>query len=329
VEPVAESPALVSVVIPTYNRAHLVGRAIRSVLGQTFSDFELIVVDDGSTDNTVEVVRGFQDPRIRLVRLAKNCGGSRARNEGIRVARGEWVAFLDDDDEWLPRKLELQVARLSEFDDPRVTVVYCLYIIYDELTGRESPNTNPEANTIHEGEVFDHLLRGWRSCHTAGVMVKRSSLLDVGGFDKELPTSHDRDLWLRLAQAGNHFATVKEVLVVVRENTGPRLSTDLRAMMTGAKGFDRKWGLPIRDRLGGAAYRRLLVRRYRMFQYVGFMQVRQAMARGERMEAWGWCMAMCRFLPWSRKFLVRGLALVILGRRVYAALAGARDALFR
>ena len=99
----------VSVIIPTYNRAHLVGRAIRSVLNQTYQDFEIIVVDDGSTDNTEEVVKSFNDPRIRYIRHEKNRGGSAACNTGIRAARGEYIAFQDSDDEWLPEKLEKQM----------------------------------------------------------------------------------------------------------------------------------------------------------------------------------------------------------------------------
>jgi len=87
--PMAEKAPKVSVVIPTYNRAHLVGRAIRSVLNQTYQDFEIIVVDDGSTDNTKEVVKSFNDPRIRYIRHEKNRGGSAARNTGIRAARGK------------------------------------------------------------------------------------------------------------------------------------------------------------------------------------------------------------------------------------------------
>lgn len=102
----SEKIPTVSVVIPTYNRAHLVGRAIQSVLNQTYQDFEIIVVDDGSTDNTEEVVKSFNDPRIRYIRHDQNRGGSAARNTGIKMARGEYIAFQDSDDEWLPEKLE-------------------------------------------------------------------------------------------------------------------------------------------------------------------------------------------------------------------------------
>jgi glycosyltransferase involved in cell wall biosynthesis len=107
----------VSVVLPTRDRAAVVGRAVASVLAQTFSDSELIVVDDGSTDNTIDVIRSFADPRLRVVRLTESGGPSRARNEGVRVSRGTLVAFLDSDDEWLPGKLDRQVTLIR--DDSR------------------------------------------------------------------------------------------------------------------------------------------------------------------------------------------------------------------
>ena len=99
----------VSVIIPTCNRAHLIGRAVKSVLAQTYRDIEVIIVDDGSTDNTEEVVKSFDDPRIRYVKLDVNKGAAAARNAGIRLARGGFVAFQDSDDEWCREKLADQM----------------------------------------------------------------------------------------------------------------------------------------------------------------------------------------------------------------------------
>ena len=109
--------AAVSVIITTYNRAHLVGKAIKSVLNQTFQDFELIVVDDGSTDNTEEVINSFNDTRIRYIRHKINKGGNAARNTGLRNSKGEYIAFLDSDDEWLPEKLERQLEVFKKSQD--------------------------------------------------------------------------------------------------------------------------------------------------------------------------------------------------------------------
>ena len=228
-----------------------------SVLSQTHRNFELIVVDDGSTDNTVEVVRGFQDPRIRLLCHAKNCGASRARNEGVRSARGEWVAFLDDDDEWLPRKLELQMARLHKADDPRTTVVYCR----GERSDGAMKNRRRRSRPLREGQCFEHLLRGW-VLGASHFLVKRSALLDVGGFDEELADFEDWDLWLRLAQSSNYFVAVNEGLVVVLEHPGPRLSTDLAGKWGAFKIVDHRWGPVMKRQLGRRAYRRWRAARY-------------------------------------------------------------------
>lgn len=158
----------VSVVIPTYNRAAVLAHAIRSVINQTLSDLECIVADDGSTDQTVALVEGIQDLRLRLIRLSCNRGVGHTRNVGIRAVRGELIAFLDSDDEWLPQALERQVRRMRESADPRVTVIYCLYYEHDGVTDRLTPH----GTLIYEGEVFEHLLTGWHP-PTAGSGLSR------------------------------------------------------------------------------------------------------------------------------------------------------------
>jgi glycosyltransferase involved in cell wall biosynthesis len=321
----ANASPCVSVVIPTYNRVHVLGRAIKSVLAQSFPDFECIVVDDGSTDGTVEAVESFQDPRVRCVRLATNGGVSRARNEGIQVARGELVAFLDSDDEWLPRKLELQVARLRESEDARTTVAYCAAYKYDEFRNRMGIH----GGAIYEGDVFDPLLTGWYPPTASLFIVKRSSLLDVGGFDEGLACAEDYDLWLRLAQTANHFVAVNVALAIKHENIGPQLSSDPATRLAGSRVLERKWRGVIRHHLAPAAYRRWKAKRYDEIQSTHFRRVRQAVAHGQRMAAWRYWLAMCRLLPWSRRNVIHALALVTLGQGAYGALARAKEAFLK
>src|SRR5690625_3525723 len=157
----------VTVVIPTYNRAHVVHRAIDSVLGQTFADFELIVVDDGSTDGTEAVLSTYTDPRIRYLVQLVNRGVSAARNRGIKEARGEFVAFLDSDDEWFPEKLERQVNRFKRAPD-NVGLVYCGV----ETVGRPSGPWIYEP--AHRGDIYNKLLER-NVIHTgSGAMIRRS-----------------------------------------------------------------------------------------------------------------------------------------------------------
>lgn len=113
----------VSVILPTYNRAHLLERAIQSVLDQTYPDFEIIVVDDASIDNTVNIIKGIINERIRYIRHEKNKGAAAARNTGIKLAKGKYIAFQDSDDEWLRDKLEKQI-KIFETVSPEVGVVY-------------------------------------------------------------------------------------------------------------------------------------------------------------------------------------------------------------
>lgn len=199
----------VSIIMSTYNRAHMIGDAIRSALAQTFTDFELIVVDDGSTDNTREIVNGFGDSRVRYIHK-QNAGLPAGRNTAIAHARGEYVAFLDDDDLSLPHQLAVQTAFIDEH--PGCDWVSTGYRLVDwqgkllmEATGW---NDYPQLNT-----------KTWLfSCPTcpSAVMVRREWLERVGGFDPLQKLSEDWDLWLRLAHAGCQMDWVREVACIYR-----------------------------------------------------------------------------------------------------------------
>jgi len=205
---------LVSVIIPTYNRAHLLGRAIESVLAQTFRDFELIVVDDGSTDCTGELLRSFGSSVRSVVQL--NRGVSAARNHGIRVASGELLAFLDSDDEWLPDKLERQVR---DFDPLRPWLISHT----DEIWRRNGdPVRQKEIHRKQSGFFFDRALE---RCliSPSSVMISRALLDHVGLFDESLPAAEDYDLWLRIT-AFHEVTFVPEPLVIKHGDSPDQLS---------------------------------------------------------------------------------------------------------
>lgn len=184
----------VSVVIPTYNRLHLLSEAVESVLNQTMTDLELIVVDDGSSDGTADYVQGLQTRGVRLVRSEGREGAGPARNRGIRESRAPFIAFLDSDDRWLPKKLEWQL-RLFELSQ-RVGMVGggCVYI--DAEGARVgSPVLGP---TTVEYRSFAVSTRFPGSGSNA--VVRRKALDDVGCFDPTLERAQDRDLWMRISR---------------------------------------------------------------------------------------------------------------------------------
>lgn len=191
---VSATPA-VSVVIPTYNRARLLPEAIRSVARQTFEDFEIIVVDDGSTDNTAEVVEALNLPRLRYIRCRENSGANRARNIGIESARGTYVSFQDSDDEWAPQKLAKQVAMARELD---ADIVFCAFNRVDDGGSTRVPKPGygirPGLHNLHQ----QLLLGSFISCQT--LMVRRRLLVEVGLFDESLPRLQDWELCLRLSR---------------------------------------------------------------------------------------------------------------------------------
>jgi glycosyltransferase involved in cell wall biosynthesis len=181
---------LVSVVIPTHNRAHWVGEAVDSVLAQTYPNLELIVVDDGSTDNTRERLLSYGD---RLTYVHHPHGQVAALNLGIARARGKYIALLDDDDAWLPDKLRLQIPVLEESPDIGF-VGTDMYITDASGTILDRWGKPPSIPETFEGLVEENILG-------APSVVFRKDLFDqVGGFDGSLPTTQDYDLWLRLAR---------------------------------------------------------------------------------------------------------------------------------
>ena len=211
---------IISVVLPAYNRANSILAAVDSVLGQSFRDFELLVVDDGSTDGTMAALARVSDPRVRLLANPRNLGAGAARNTGIRAARGIWVAFQDSDDEWLPQKLEKQMARLDAAGD-RYVAAYCGMAVVGGLDnppigggpGRTSLRYVPDPHlTTVEGDIRPALLRE-SLVSTQTLIARRASLLAIGGFDESLPALEDWDCAIRLAALG-HFAFVDEPLVM-------------------------------------------------------------------------------------------------------------------
>jgi glycosyltransferase involved in cell wall biosynthesis len=187
----------VSIIIPTYNRAQLIGRSIHSVLNQTYQDFEIIVVDDGSTDNTAEVIKKFQEKekRIRYIKQARNKGAAAARNTGIKNAKGEFIAFQDSDDEWLPGKLEKQM-NVFENASPEVGIVYTGFWRIENDKKTYIPFSWVKQK---EGNIHKELLKG-NFVTTQSIVVRKKCFEKAGMFDENLPRLQDWELVIRLSK---------------------------------------------------------------------------------------------------------------------------------
>lgn len=185
---------LVSVIIPTYNRANFLPRAIKSVLFQTFKDFEIIIADDGSTDNTNKVVKRFNDKRIIYVHSEINKGAPTARNAGLRIANGEFIAFLDSDDEWLPEKLRKQVGMIENLPKS-VGLIYTDVIRVFQRTGEIIQKNVPH----FQGNVSREIIM---NCFIASPtpLIRKECFQKVGGFDERLPAHQEWDMFIRILQ---------------------------------------------------------------------------------------------------------------------------------
>ena len=200
----------VSIVIPTYNSEKFIDRTIKSVLNQTFQNFELIIVDDCSVDNTRKMIREFQkqDDRIKLIALEKNSGApAHPKNVGIKNAKGEYIAFLDHDDEWLPKKLEKQLELFKNSSD-NLGFVGCNFLIIDDNRNKSREYCLP---SWPREKFFERFLLGNISS-SSGIMIKQKVLDRIGGFDEKLKFADDWDMWLRISKHFD-FDFVSEILV--------------------------------------------------------------------------------------------------------------------
>jgi glycosyltransferase involved in cell wall biosynthesis len=198
----------ISIVIPAYNSMKYLPETLESVLQQSFTDFEVLIINDGSTDNIIQWASEITDPRVKLI-SQKNQGVSVARNTGIARARGEYIAFLDADDLWQQTKLEKQVRCLDE--NPEVGLVHTSTALMDchgKLTGRIM-------TAFAEGEVWQELVES-NKIACSSVMVRRCCLEKVGGFEPNLHFAEDWDLWIRIS-VHYPFAVLQEPLYYYRQ----------------------------------------------------------------------------------------------------------------
>lgn len=232
----------VSIIIPTYNRAHLVREAVASVLAQTWQDYKVLVVDDGSNDATLEGLTPFEN--IAVLRHPTRLGVSAARNRGLTAARGEWLAFLDSDDLWLPEKLARQMAFLAAHPE----ILICQT---EEIWVRRGVRMNqPLTHRKKGGQIF---LPSLSRCmiSPSAVILNRHLIEAHGGFDETLLAAEDYDLWLRLSWC-HEVGLVSEPLVIKRGGHSDQLS--------------RQWGL---DRYRIRALAKLLAQPGLPEPYVG------------------------------------------------------------
>ena len=207
----------VSVIIPTYNRAEYLPEAIDSVLNQAYQDFEIIVIDDGSTDNTREALLPYME-KIRYM-YQENKGISAARNAGIKISNGEYIAFLDSDDIWFPEKLEMQVDLLQNKLD--TGVVFSDTYSFDNF-GKKSPNYFSNIKP-HSGNMFIHLFME-NFIPNITVVARKSCFDIVGLFNEDLTYSEDYDMWLRTSKHFN-FGFIDKVLAKYRIHENKQTQT--------------------------------------------------------------------------------------------------------
>ena len=251
---------LVSVIIPVYNRGHLLNRAVDSVFVQTFTNWELFIVDDGSTDNTEDVVKEIlkQDKRVFYIKNDTNKGVSVSRNVAIGKASGVYVAFLDSDDVWLPEKLEQQVGVFENGDD-KLGLVYISAYFVNNFDGSSRIKKASMSGSLYEEQLAYNIVGG-----ASRVMVKMQCLTVCGCFDENIACNEDWDLWIRIAKSYT-IAAEPAPLVYYYEGNTDSLSINTQGLIDGYEALWKKYNIEsLSPYIRGAHYLRL---GHRLFYY--------------------------------------------------------------
>ena len=212
---------MISVILPVYNGEKTIREAVESVLDQTCADFELIVINDGSTDSTIKILTEIEDPRLKVYSFP-NSGLATSRNRGKSIAMGEYIAFIDADDLWMPGKLQAQLGSLHQ--NPEAAVSYCWVNYIDNDGNFVCPDNRVNIN----GNVYQTILIENFIHSGSTIMARRKAIESIGGFDESLPAVEDWDLYIRLA-ANYPFVCVPEPHVLYRLTPGA-LSTNVILM---------------------------------------------------------------------------------------------------
>lgn len=212
---------LVSVIIPAFNSSKTIKKTIDSVLVQTLTDFELIIINDASTDNTLDIISQYQDPRLQVFSYPHG-GGNVSRNRGLKHALGEYVSFLDADDIWEADKLELQLQTLQKLQqNTEVAIAYS----WTDYINEEDNVILKGCHTNANGDIYEKLLVHNFLENGSNPLIRKTSIVELGGFDETLTAAQDWDMWLRLAQK-YHFVCVPKVHILYRVTTNS-VSTNL------------------------------------------------------------------------------------------------------
>lgn len=301
---------LVSVVITTYDRPQLVRRAIKSVLAQTYEPLEIIVVEDGS-DSGVEAwleEQGFD--HVRHIRHEENQGLAAARNTGLRYAQGKYVAYLDDDDEWLPQKTLKQIE-LTEKDIGDCAVIYCGGIVISPNGGMLS-----EGTPYLRGDIRATIRNKGLYTIPSSCLFRRKALDQIGGYDEDLSSHIDHDIWLQLAQARYAADYVDECLVKVHQHQSYQMTTDTEARMQATRAFCDKWRPQLTEWWGEREAKLYCSEfRARVMGMLGWSLVES----GQRMQSAKCFLSAIRHHPTQRRYY-QGLVASALGRSNYDGL---------
>ncbi|MCG8572147.1 MAG: glycosyltransferase [Spirochaetes bacterium] len=216
------SESKVSIILPVYNRPQYIQRSLESVLAQTFTDFELIIVDDASTDETSFVIKQYSDPRIKMITNKCNQGISYSRNRGIELATSAYIALIDSDDEWLPKKLEKQFRFLQKY--PELRVVHT-----EEIWIRNGKRVNQKKR--HKKSGGDIFIRSLELClmSPSSILLAKEIFNDYGFFDEKLIVCEDYDMWLRIS-ANEKVGFIAEPLIKKYGGHDDQLSKAYAAM---------------------------------------------------------------------------------------------------